>query len=360
MSLYPPNIPRCQHIKVNGTQCGSPALHRRKYCFFHQQWRQEHINLSGRNRRRTILDLPVLEDANSIQISIMQVMRLILSGQIDAKTAGLLLYALQTASINLRRTEFEPSIREECVIHPGDVRDTMLGENLWEREDFEEDDEDAGADADEGEDEDEDDDEGGGSGDDGSGESVSTLLASADPDPGSGASQETNNKEEERNGANGHAHAHAAARQVSARAVAPKPIQSKSAQAKIGPAQVGQAKIGQTKIDQAKVDQAVIGRAKIGQGKIGQAKIGQNKTSLQTKTNLAKAGPAAAHPKLPQPADSVFSRGQFAHPGYRRAVATVLNRTVDDPFFDTFNVRSLNHAQRRKIDALLLAYARAQ
>jgi hypothetical protein len=26
MPSYPPTIRRCQHIKVNGTQCGSPAL----------------------------------------------------------------------------------------------------------------------------------------------------------------------------------------------------------------------------------------------------------------------------------------------------------------------------------------------
>jgi len=24
--MYSPNVPRCQHIKTNGTQCGSPAL----------------------------------------------------------------------------------------------------------------------------------------------------------------------------------------------------------------------------------------------------------------------------------------------------------------------------------------------
>ena len=58
--------------------------------------------------------LPVLEDANSIQIALMQVMRLILSGQLDPKTASLLLYALQTASSNLGRTNFEPVIKTRC------------------------------------------------------------------------------------------------------------------------------------------------------------------------------------------------------------------------------------------------------
>lgn len=138
MSDYPTTIPRCQHVKVNGTQCGSPALRRRKYCFFHQQWRQQHINLRARPQRKAVIDLPVLEDANSIQMTITQVMRLILSKQIDSKDASLLLYALQTASSNLRRTQFEPPHCEDVVIDPRDVPDTPLGEDLWDKEDFEE------------------------------------------------------------------------------------------------------------------------------------------------------------------------------------------------------------------------------
>ena len=38
MSLYPESVARCRHIKVNGTQCGSPALREEKYCYFHMRW----------------------------------------------------------------------------------------------------------------------------------------------------------------------------------------------------------------------------------------------------------------------------------------------------------------------------------
>ena len=102
-SLYPHSIPRCQHIKINGTQCGSPALRRNRLCYFHKSWQNSRIVLNADRARRTraVFDLPLLEDANSIQIALMQVIRLILGGQIDQKTAGLLLYALQTASSNL-------------------------------------------------------------------------------------------------------------------------------------------------------------------------------------------------------------------------------------------------------------------
>jgi len=72
----------------------------------------------------------------------MQVMRLTLTGQLDSKTAGLMLYALQTASLNLRRTNFEPLHKTDIVIDPRRVDETLLGENVWENEDFEDPEED--------------------------------------------------------------------------------------------------------------------------------------------------------------------------------------------------------------------------
>ena len=135
---------RCQYIKVNGTQCGSPALCRNRFCYFHKRHHEERIALAadraksaGRSRRRAAIDLPVLEDANSIPVSLMQIMRLIIAGNIDSKTAGLLLYALQTASGNLPRTKFEPH-RHDVILDPRSVADTLLGESIWEDEDFEE------------------------------------------------------------------------------------------------------------------------------------------------------------------------------------------------------------------------------
>ncbi len=137
MSFYPSNIPRCEHIKTNGTQCGSPALRGNHFCYFHKRWRDTRVALNANRARRSraVLDLPVLEDAESVQVSLMQIMRLILSGQLEPKTAGLLLYALQTASSNLRRTNFEPFVTH-VVIDPTTVDETVLGEDPWRREDF--------------------------------------------------------------------------------------------------------------------------------------------------------------------------------------------------------------------------------
>ncbi len=135
-----PDYPnRCQHLKINGTQCGSPALRRNRFCFFHKRFQDEQIKLSADRSRRGVATfvLPLLEDANSIQIALMQVMRLLISQQLDHKTASLLLYALQTASTNLRMTRFEPFLHE-VVLDPRTVADTPLDSHLWDDEDFEE------------------------------------------------------------------------------------------------------------------------------------------------------------------------------------------------------------------------------
>ena len=147
MSDYPN---RCQHIKVNGVQCGSPALRRNRFCFFHKRFQDERIRLSADQRRHGVATfiLPVLEDANSIQMAIMQIMRLILTGQIENKTASLLLYALQTASSNLRSTRFEPRIHQ-VVLNPRDTAEIPLDSNAWDDEDFEDDDEEEEAELDE-------------------------------------------------------------------------------------------------------------------------------------------------------------------------------------------------------------------
>ncbi len=142
-----PNFPnRCQHLKVNGTQCGSPALRRNRFCYFHKLHHEERIELNldrlkndrARRNRRVTIELPVLEDANSIQVSLMRIMRLIVAGQIDGKTAGLLLYALQTATAILPRLRFDPFIHD-VVLDPKTVNETPLSGRIWEDSDFESD-----------------------------------------------------------------------------------------------------------------------------------------------------------------------------------------------------------------------------
>jgi hypothetical protein len=57
---------------------------------------------------------------------------------LEHKTASLLLYALQTASTNLRQTNFKPFVHE-VILDPRDAAESILDQtHLWDDEDFEE------------------------------------------------------------------------------------------------------------------------------------------------------------------------------------------------------------------------------
>jgi hypothetical protein len=130
------NVPRCQHVKVNGTQCGSPALRRRRRCYFHEEMCTERAkDLSDQFEQRRFV-MPVLEDANAVQVALMKVMQMLVRGQIDTKVAGLLLYGLQTASGNLRHTTFEAEKTTDVVIDRDTVDQTCINGPQWFARDF--------------------------------------------------------------------------------------------------------------------------------------------------------------------------------------------------------------------------------
>ena len=109
--------PRCRHIKVNGTQCGSPALRHKNFCFYHQQNRPERVDCYYNPEEYPTgeITLPAFEDAHSVQTVIRQVVQMVLQKRLEQKTAGLLLYALQIASSNLKRMELEKPQPEQVV-----------------------------------------------------------------------------------------------------------------------------------------------------------------------------------------------------------------------------------------------------
>jgi len=130
MSTDAPTIRRCQHIKVNGIQCGSPAKRNEKYCYFHEEarvgWRQINMNVTDYG----IINLPTLEDPNSIQLGLAEVMRLLVTQQIDHRTASLLLRALRIAAANVKFTSLEPK-PTHVVIDPNCVENRPLGATAW-------------------------------------------------------------------------------------------------------------------------------------------------------------------------------------------------------------------------------------
>jgi hypothetical protein len=131
MSSYPVTIRRCQHIKVNGIQCGSPAKRNERHCYFHDQCRLMSREINMKFSEHGIIKLPTLEDANSIQLGLAEVMRLLVTQQIDHRTASLLLRALRTAAANVKFTSFEPKQPTQVVIDPQCVANRPLGATAW-------------------------------------------------------------------------------------------------------------------------------------------------------------------------------------------------------------------------------------
>ena len=123
--------PRCRHIKVSGIQCGSPALRKKSFCFYHQQNRPLTVECYSEGQYATgEIVLPVFEDAHSIQTVIRQVVQMVLQKRIERKTASLLLYALQIASSNLKRMELEKPQPEQVVTNLETESETPMAANI--------------------------------------------------------------------------------------------------------------------------------------------------------------------------------------------------------------------------------------
>jgi len=86
----------------------------------------------SRQRERWNVTLALPEDANSIQMGLGEVIRLMLTRQVDHRTAALTLYALQTASANIKHTSLEPE-PTHVVIDRECVEQRPIGASAWSK-----------------------------------------------------------------------------------------------------------------------------------------------------------------------------------------------------------------------------------
>ena len=96
---------QCRHIFTDGHRCASPCLRQEEFCYYHHTTRKPVADPRQRRSRRSTFHLPLPEDRSAIQSSIGQVLQRIASNDIDSRRAGLLLYGLQIASLNLPKPE---------------------------------------------------------------------------------------------------------------------------------------------------------------------------------------------------------------------------------------------------------------
>jgi hypothetical protein len=98
-----PNVRNCTHIKVTGQRCGSPALRGEFFCYFHTRV------IKGVQQRvdMQMHSMALLEDCESIQLSIMHVVDGLLKGTLDATRARLIIQALRIAARNAKNVRFD-------------------------------------------------------------------------------------------------------------------------------------------------------------------------------------------------------------------------------------------------------------
>jgi len=97
-----PNRRSCTHIKVTGVRCGSPALRGEQFCYFHQRMLRG-VRTPPQDRLHPIA---LIEDEESIQAALMEVINALMRNTIDLKRATLILRALHIAVKNAGRVKF--------------------------------------------------------------------------------------------------------------------------------------------------------------------------------------------------------------------------------------------------------------
>ena len=98
---------QCRHILTDGRRCGSPSLRKEHFCYYHHKIRRPVPirELEARRGMQGVFELPNPEDRSAIQHAIGQVLQRIAANELDPRRAGLLLYGLQIASLNLLKND---------------------------------------------------------------------------------------------------------------------------------------------------------------------------------------------------------------------------------------------------------------
>jgi hypothetical protein len=92
----------CTHIKISGVCCGSPALRQQEFCYYHQRM---HRGVRTPPQAR-LHPIALIEDRESIQVALMEVLNGLMRNTIELKRAALMLRALHIAVKNAGHKDF--------------------------------------------------------------------------------------------------------------------------------------------------------------------------------------------------------------------------------------------------------------
>ncbi len=98
----------CDHIKDNGSTCGSPALTGYDYCYFHQRLRQPRHRPGDFEYK-----LPILDTPESILMAIQHITQAALDGILEPSRARLVLSALRLAKATLKEINQQDGLQQK-------------------------------------------------------------------------------------------------------------------------------------------------------------------------------------------------------------------------------------------------------
>src|SRR5438270_6282144 len=102
------NRKTCTHIKISGVRCGSPSLRGQQFCYYHQRMHRG-VRTPPQSR---LHPLACIEDKESIQAALAEVINALLRNTIEMKRATLIIRALHIAVKNDARASARASARE--------------------------------------------------------------------------------------------------------------------------------------------------------------------------------------------------------------------------------------------------------
>jgi hypothetical protein len=95
----------CDHLKEDGTLCGSPALRGEKLCYFHQRDYKRSQYAAGAIRRADVLGprLPVMKSIPQIQAALHEIVTALIAHRVSHQRASARLFDLEQAAAALRK-----------------------------------------------------------------------------------------------------------------------------------------------------------------------------------------------------------------------------------------------------------------
>src|ERR1017187_4516773 len=110
----------CRHLKEDGAYCGSPALRERKYCYYHLMQRGRRLRRARalRDNLPYRLEIHSLDNLYAVRAALTDIAQALAAGQLDPRSAGKLLYAIQQVTSTNRRIEQMEAAQLESRARP--------------------------------------------------------------------------------------------------------------------------------------------------------------------------------------------------------------------------------------------------